>query len=202
MENASALWTESSLKFLVPKFAVDSPPLKADDVGFLRHAFSTDNDGVVMTTLTVILTIILELASLDAVRKICRSKAGAQLYAEGVLMNIVNNCILGPMAYQFVNIHFMSAPFANWLARARMVGAILGAHAIGYYLSHRWMHTRRMYWAHKFREPLDPGIPRPRPLGCALSLGRLGPVCRPFPSPRPLLLLSSSTSSRARFSHR
>ena len=31
-----------------------------------------------------------------------------------------------------------------------MVLAIIVGHSIGYYCAHRWMHTRSMYWAHRF----------------------------------------------------
>jgi sterol desaturase/sphingolipid hydroxylase (fatty acid hydroxylase superfamily) len=36
-----------------------------------------------------------------------------------------------------------------------MVGAILLGHSIGYYCAHRWMHTRRMYWAHRFHHKFN-----------------------------------------------
>ena len=31
-----------------------------------------------------------------------------------------------------------------------MTLAILVGHSVGYYCAHRWMHTRKMYWAHRF----------------------------------------------------
>merc|ERR1712159_786763 len=31
-----------------------------------------------------------------------------------------------------------------------MTAAIVLGHAVGYYCAHRWMHTRRMYWDHRF----------------------------------------------------
>jgi sterol desaturase/sphingolipid hydroxylase (fatty acid hydroxylase superfamily) len=129
---------------------LDDAPLKHQpDVAFLTRAFSSDNDGVVMTLLTFALTAVLELMSFDAVRAVCRKDAGARLYAQGVLMNIVNNGIMGPPLYELVSSRWMSAPFSA-PGRLGMVSAILLAHAIGYYCAHRWMHTRRMYWAHRF----------------------------------------------------
>eukprot|EP00322_Chrysochromulina_rotalis_P004963 CAMPEP_0115850210 /NCGR_PEP_ID=MMETSP0287-20121206/11845_1 /TAXON_ID=412157 /ORGANISM="Chrysochromulina rotalis, Strain UIO044" /LENGTH=274 /DNA_ID=CAMNT_0003304197 /DNA_START=17 /DNA_END=841 /DNA_ORIENTATION=+ len=117
----------------------------------VKHAFSLSNPGVVMTIATCVLTVVLELASLDAVRKICsdKKKQGATLYAQGVAMNVVNNCVLGPMAYELVATRWLSAPFST-SGRVAMVCAILLGHAIGYYCAHRWMHTRAMYWAHRF----------------------------------------------------
>jgi hypothetical protein len=66
---------------------------------YVERTFTATNDGVVMTTLTCVLTAILELTSYSSVRTICRGKGGANLYAQGVLMNILNNCVLGPIAY-------------------------------------------------------------------------------------------------------
>lgn len=116
----------------------------------VAHAFSFENDAMVMTFYTLVLTLVLELVSWQHVRRTCSKPAGAKLYAQGVLMNIVNNCILGPLAYEFVEVNSLSAPFQTWTARAWMVLAVLAGHAIGYYCGHRWMHTRRMYWAHRF----------------------------------------------------
>merc|ERR1719235_3013580 len=64
-------------------------------------------------------------------------------------MNVVNNGFIGPMLYEVVSNHFMAEPLSTW-GRVAMIGAVLLGHAIGYYSAHRWMHTRRMYWAHRF----------------------------------------------------
>jgi sterol desaturase/sphingolipid hydroxylase (fatty acid hydroxylase superfamily) len=116
---------------------------------FLQRAFSMENDGMVMALLTIALTVVLELFSLGPVCKLCKSKGGKQLYAWGVLFNILNNCILGPPTYEFVCNNWMSQPLSA-VGRVAMVCAIIGGHSIGYYCAHRWMHTRSMYWAHRF----------------------------------------------------
>ena len=74
---------------------------------------------------------------------------------QAVLANIVNNCILGPIAYEYVSMNFMSPPLSTG-GRVQMVFAILAGHAIGYYSAHRWMHTREMYWAHRSASNPDP----------------------------------------------
>jgi len=132
----------------------EAPRKDALETTFLERAFSTESDAFVMTSATMMLTLVLELVSLDAVRKVCRKKGGASLYAQGVAMNIVNNCILGPMAYEVVASRFTSPPLPT-ASRVAMVGAILAGHAIGYYCAHRWMHTRRMYWAHRFHHKFN-----------------------------------------------
>ena len=54
------------------------------------------------------------------------------------------------MAYELVvTRRWMSDPFST-AGRVAMTGAIVLGHAVGYYLAHRWMHTRAMYWAHRF----------------------------------------------------
>jgi len=87
--------------------------------------------------------------SLASVRFVCKRKGGAKLYAQGILCNFVNNAFLGPPLYELVSNRWMSAPFSS-LGRVAMVFAVLWGHSIGYYCGHRWMHTRRMYWAHRF----------------------------------------------------
>ena len=100
------------------------------------------------------LTFVLELLSLDAVRFVCRRKGGAKLYAQGVACNFINNAVLGPPLYELVSNRWMSQPFTP-LGRAAMVLAVIWGHSIGYYCSHRWMHTKRMYWAHKFHHKFN-----------------------------------------------
>ena len=116
---------------------------------FFKRAFSSSNDGMVMTLLTLGLTLLLELFSLGYVRKICAKKGGTTLYIQGVLCNLINNAVLGPPLYELVTSHWMSTPLSA-VGRMAMVGAIVIGHSIGYYCTHRWMHTRSMYWAHRF----------------------------------------------------
>lgn len=125
MEMDSRVWH----KLLVPHFVNDASP--PPPTFSLSHCFSLENDAVVMTFYTVLLTVILEFASFGAVRKMCQTQDGRTLYAKGVLMNILNNCVLGPLSYELVNARFMSQPFTSTMAQVRMVGTILIAHAIG-----------------------------------------------------------------------
>jgi len=134
--------------------SLNSAPLKpsmgeTDPTNFFERAFASDNDAMPMTIFTITLTVVLELASVSTVFKICRNKAGKVLYAQGICCNIINNCVLGPIAYEIVNSHFMTPP---WPMQKRiiLIGAILLGHSVGYYCAHRWMHTKRMYWAHRF----------------------------------------------------
>jgi len=124
-------------------------PAALGSLAFFARAFSMSNDGMVMTLATLALTLLLELLSFDGVRQICGKKGGTKLYAQGVLCNIINNGVLGPPLYELVASRWLSSPFTA-VGRVAMVGAILVGHSVGYYSAHRWMHTRRMYWAHRF----------------------------------------------------
>jgi len=116
---------------------------------FLARAFTFENDAIIMTIMTVALTVLLELFSLESARKIRSKPGGRLLYAQGLFCNFLNNCVLGPIAYEIVNTYFMAEP-QSLTQRTLMVAGILLGHSIGYYCAHRWMHTKRMYWAHRF----------------------------------------------------
>ena len=135
----------------------EAPPQKAAYAGtpFVARTWSLQNDAVVMTLATFALTLVLELMSLDAVRKICTKNPGVRTYQQGLLMNIVNNGLLGPISYDVVNSNGWISPPLSTAGRIAMVGGILLGHSIGYYLAHRWMHTRRMYWAHRFHHKFN-----------------------------------------------
>lgn len=121
---------------------------------FIQRAYALSNDGMLMTLLTFALTLVLELVSLDGVRGIWSKKGGTSLYAQGVLSNLVNNGVVGPPLYEFIAGRYMSESFTTY-GRISMVFAIIVGHSIGYYCAHRWMHTRSMYWAHRFHHKFN-----------------------------------------------
>ena len=111
---------------------------------FASSAYSLQNDGWLITIGTVSLTAMLELVSLKHVKSICESESGRKLYLQGVLMNFLNNIVLGPLAYQLVNEFFMAKECPSAFSQCVMVLGILFGQALGYYLAHRWMHTPAM----------------------------------------------------------
>ena len=70
---------------------------------FLSRAYSMSNDGWVMTWATIALTALLELLTIDVIRKVVQRKGGAGLYVQGVLCNFLNNAVLGPPLYELVS---------------------------------------------------------------------------------------------------
>jgi sterol desaturase/sphingolipid hydroxylase (fatty acid hydroxylase superfamily) len=125
-----------------------APPL-------LSRAFSWKNDGSWISALTLALTIALELWCLPAVLEL--SARRPWLYAQAVALNLLNNCLLGPLAYEFVQ-RFLSPPLPP-LQRAISTCLVLLGHAVGYYAAHRLMHTRAMYWIHTFHHKFRMVIP-------------------------------------------
>ena len=122
---------------------------------FASSAYSLQNDGWLITIGTVSLTAMLELVSLKHVKSICESESGRKLYLQGVLMNFLNNIVLGPLAYQLVNEFFMAKECPSAFSQCVMVLGILFGQALGYYLAHRWMHTPAMYWTHSFHHKFN-----------------------------------------------
>ena len=127
----------------------DAPQYLLGSREFFSRAYSMTNDGWVMAWATLVLTVLLELLSIDRVRKICEREGGAKLYAQGVYSNLLNNAVLGPPLYELVSNRWTAQPFTA-LGRVVMILAILVGHSVGYYCAHRGMHTRKMYWAHRF----------------------------------------------------
>jgi len=123
----------------------------------LSVIFSMQNDGIIMTLATFPCTALLEIASAASTLRILRQKDGQRLYLKAVVCNLVNNGILGPPLYWLVATHFMQ-PALPPMAQLAKVGTILLGHAVGYYAAHRWMHTRKMYWAHRFHHRFNVNV--------------------------------------------
>jgi sterol desaturase/sphingolipid hydroxylase (fatty acid hydroxylase superfamily) len=122
--------------------------------GFFGRAYAMSNDGMIMTIFTLILTAALELTAFDQIKGILKRKGGSTLYLQGVTANLINNGIFGPPLYELVSNRWMSGPCST-LHRAALVLGILIGHSIFYYSAHRLMHTRPMYWAHKFHHKFN-----------------------------------------------
>lgn len=131
------------------------PVAAAAELPTLAAVFSAENDGMVMALATFAMTLLLELISVSSVRLILKQPNGYALYIQALSCNLLNNGILGPLIYCFVDKHFVRPPLSTTLGQVAMVGAILLGHAVGYYMGHRAMHTRRLYWAHKFHHKFN-----------------------------------------------
>ena len=123
----------------------------------LSVIFSTENDGVFMALATFALNALLELISLHSTGQILRQKDGQNLYLKALACNLVNNGLLGPPLYWLVMTQFMQ-PALPRMTQLLKIGMILLGHGVGYYAAHRWMHTRKMYWAHRFHHRFNTNV--------------------------------------------
>lgn len=122
--------------------------------GYFERSYALCNDGMIMTLFTLALTAVLELTALDQVKGILKRKGGSSLYLQGLCANVLNNYVFGPPLYELVSNRWMSTP-VSMPHRAALVLGILVGHSIFYYSAHRMMHTRPMYWAHRFHHKFN-----------------------------------------------
>ena len=102
--------------------------------------------GMRMATTTTILMLIFEVLSWRTVRSLLKEKP--DLYLAGWLSTLFNNFFVGPIS-AYVAFEFAS-PKLDAEGQVKAFFGVLFVHSIGYYLGHRSMHTRALYWAHKF----------------------------------------------------
>ena len=112
--------------------------------------------GCRMAAETIALTLLLELLSHATVRGLC--KKDRKLYFQGLWANVQNNAVLGPIVYAVATQFFVSGPREPSSSWPLMFGVIF-VHAIGYYMAHRAMHTRTLYWAHRFHHRFNTHVP-------------------------------------------
>ena len=79
-----------------------------------------------------------------------KTRGGVELYATAWLYNVINHLCLAPVVYLVGIKAFATA--APYSLAARIAYAItgIGIHGIGYYCTHRAMHTKALWWAHKY----------------------------------------------------
>tara|TARA_B100001093_G_C26664307_1_gene943303 strand:- start:129 stop:779 length:651 start_codon:yes stop_codon:yes gene_type:complete len=93
---------------------------------------------------TLTLTILLEITNLSTVKKIINHQ-GKSVYITACINTTVNSLIYGPLVYNYIKddskIHKFSLININ---------NILIIHSIGYWCAHKLMHTKYLYFIHKF----------------------------------------------------
>jgi sterol desaturase/sphingolipid hydroxylase (fatty acid hydroxylase superfamily) len=123
------------------------------------------HDGLALAAWTALLTCACEAGSLASVRRLWTTKEdGAALYARGVACNVVNNGVLGPAAYEAVRVGFLAPATTTHggpIEFVAVLACLLACQSVGYYLAHRALHTRRLYWAHRFHHRFGHGTTVP-----------------------------------------
>jgi sterol desaturase/sphingolipid hydroxylase (fatty acid hydroxylase superfamily) len=110
-------------------------------------------EGVKLALETTVVMAAFELISFSSVKALI--KENAALYRAGWLSTLVNNFVLGPFA-AYIAFGVLCVPkLANTQATLVAVLGLLAIHAIGYYVVHRAMHTKTLYWAHKFHHKFN-----------------------------------------------
>ena len=108
-------------------------------------------EGLKLPLITTILTILLELWSIDTVKKIIKQDGGAgiSLYMAAVLANIVNHFVFGVPIYMLATALFCrDVDEVTAGERIVSVGTILFVQSIGFYTAHRAFHSNPNWYRH------------------------------------------------------
>eukprot|EP01068_Selenidium_serpulae_P005312 Selendium_serpulae@DN3967_c0_g1_i1.p1 len=141
----SRVWLDDQL------IALKNYPVTSDLtlLEFVGNSFDPKkNDGLVLGLGVLLCTLLLELLSTSELRLILRKPGGWSLYLKAIFFNIFNNGVVGPIVYMAVALWFRQS--TSYLSQIAMFMGVTVGHAIGYYITHRLMHTRRFYWTHRF----------------------------------------------------
>ena len=113
-------------------------------------------DGLKIGCYTILMTLGLEIFSWSSVKNlIYSSKENQKLYQQAIVANIVNILGLGPSLYYLSKIYFVSSQPLLPYERLITLGNLLIIQSIGYYLAHRAMHTKMLYFSHKFHHQFN-----------------------------------------------
>lgn len=93
---------------------------------------------------------VLELTSLSTVRSLVSTPEGMKLYATAWMHTAINHLILAPMTYMAGTRLFGSGAPVSLSQKLMSTLGVLVVHTIGYYFTHRAMHTKALWWAHRF----------------------------------------------------
>lgn len=109
---------------------------------------------------------LLELTVVNTVRAIISTAEGLNLYTTAWMHNAINHLILAPIIYLIGAKLFGSAASRPLGTHMLYSAGVLFVHGIGYYITHRAMHTKALWWAHRFHHKVrTPLTRRPRERG-------------------------------------
>jgi len=115
--------------------------LRAQNVDILWEGFVTG--GCVFAGAAL-----LELSCLSTVRSILRKDR--ELYTTAWMYNIINHLCVAPIVY-LVGVRMFASPAPRTLlAHTLYTIGVVCIHSAGYYCTHRAMHTKALYWAHRY----------------------------------------------------
>lgn len=124
--------------------------------------------GFEMSTSAVLVTLVLELCSLDTVRQVWKQPNGQELYVTSILYNIVNHYVLGVPTYMVAVVYFSSkenednsSTMKALISYLWQVFFILAAHSIQYYYIHKMFHESPTLYRrfHRFHHRFNTHVP-------------------------------------------
>lgn len=126
--------------------------------------------GFEMSTSAVVVTIILELWSLDTVRQVLKQPNGKELYITSITYNIFNHYALGVPTYMLAVMYFCtsdnydngsSTQAAAWISYFFQVLFVLVAHSLQYYYVHKTFHVYPTLYRtfHRFHHRFNTHVP-------------------------------------------
>jgi hypothetical protein len=99
---------------------------------------------------------LLELTALTTVKDIItKTEGGRSLYATAWLYNAINHLCLAPCVYTIGMNLYASAEPCSLPVKLMYATATIGIHSVGYYLTHRAMHTKALWWAHRYHHKFN-----------------------------------------------
>lgn len=99
---------------------------------------------------------LLELTVLTTVKDIItKTEGGRSLYATAWLYNAINHLCLAPCVYTIGMNLYASAEPCSLQVKLMYATATIGIHSVGYYLTHRAMHTKALWWAHRYHHKFN-----------------------------------------------
>lgn len=108
------------------------------------------HDGFQMALITIITSLLLDLTSILYIIELFKKPYGISLYLNSLILNFVNNFLLGSLSYGIVTYYVITQKTADLNMMIFEIFSILFIQSIGYYLMHMIMHTKNFYWMHRF----------------------------------------------------
>jgi sterol desaturase/sphingolipid hydroxylase (fatty acid hydroxylase superfamily) len=113
-------------------------------------------EGLLFSSLALILMLIFEFGiSHRDVQRFRKRDGGKELHAAGMRATIINHMVLGPVAYDLTLRHCCTRRGLTIMQQARCVVVFLLIENSLYYVAHYMMHTRKLYWMHRFHHKFN-----------------------------------------------
>jgi sterol desaturase/sphingolipid hydroxylase (fatty acid hydroxylase superfamily) len=118
-------------------------------------------EGLWLSIGTFMVTVVLELWSLDTVKKVLSQTGGSSLYAKAVTANLRNHFLFGSPLYAVASLPLCrNDEELGTTERIVCLLTILFIHSVGFYVAHRSFHTYpSLYKHHRFHHRFNVHVP-------------------------------------------